>query len=180
MGGLTTGQMLTGKASVSPLVAAYLQLESCAALVIPKLLRVNRQPVEPGVDGVEFLMATVTDPLFDGLRQGMWENLSTVIREVYGYLVDLVAECLRSLPDGDVGAVLVELWHIADEDFDPESPENTDDLNIDDLLPMPTRETPHLYLIDLVIDTIIIRLMKRHGPELLLAWSDTVTSISPT
>ena len=72
----------------------------------------------------------------------------------------------------------MELWHVAEEEFDSENPENMDDYNIDDLLPTSPRENPHLYLFDLVMDTVIVRLMKRHGPELLLAWSDAVRSVS--
>jgi hypothetical protein len=177
--GMTTGEMLTGKAAASPVVTAYLQLEPRARLVIPKLVLVNRVPHESGTDKADILMATAKDPVFEGLGKEIWENLSDVVDEVYFYLIGLVADMLRALPDANIGALLVDLWHVADEEFDSENPENMDDYNIDDLLPTSPRETPHLYLIDLVMDAVIVRLMKRHGPELLLTWSDAVRSVSP-
>jgi hypothetical protein len=190
---MTTAETLAGKPEASPFVSAYLQLDPRAHQVIPKLVHVHRDPdgfaharinIQIGntPDGNIESLAEDFDPFhtdLDGLEKELWGNLYDVVGATDGYLIGLVAEMLRAQPDEQIGAFLVELWHVAEEEFDPSNPANTDDYNMDDLLPTSPRETPHLYLIDLMMDTVILRLMKRHGPELLLAWSDAVRNLRP-
>jgi hypothetical protein len=85
----------------------------------------------------------------------------------------MLVEIVGGHPDPHVSAILLELWHIHYNEFDPDTPGSEVDYNADDALPTDC-ETPHNHLLDLVVDTIIARLMKRNGPELLLAWADAV------
>jgi hypothetical protein len=94
-----------------------------------------------------------------------------LVRDVDDYLTGMVSAIVEGYPDSGVSALLLELWRIHYDEFDPDAPGSEVDYNGDDALPTKC-ETPHNHLLDLIVDTITARLMKRHGTELLLAWAD--------
>lgn len=81
----------------------------------------------------------------------------------------LVRELLTDYTDADVATLLVELYHIGYDEFDPDALATGLDYNADDSLPIMC-ETPHNHLADLIVTAVTARLMKNHGRELLLAW----------
>ncbi len=87
----------------------------------------------------------------------------------------LVGKQMEMYTDAEVGAVLVDFFHINYEEFDPEDPDNALDYNADDGLPEDS-ETPHNHLADLVQDAVAARLIKRDGRELMLAWVNAQSS----
>jgi hypothetical protein len=86
-------------------------------------------------------------------------------------LSTLIGELLEQYADADVAILLVELYHINYDEFDPNELVNALDFNADDVLPTMC-ETPHNHLADLIVVAVVARLMKNYGRELLLAWID--------
>jgi len=119
-----------------------------------------REAEAAGVERLEFLRTAVP-------------NLGSLARDVEDYLIGLLCDTITNLPDPQVSATLLELWRVREEEFDPDAPGSDLNLNADDV-PTTNFDHPQHQLLDLIIDTITARLLKRHGPELLLAWADAV------
>jgi len=84
-------------------------------------------------------------------------------------LSTLIAELLVAYTDADISVLLIELYHMHYDEFDPNELVNALDFNADDDLPTMC-ETPHNHLADLIVTAATARLMKNHGRDLLLAW----------
>ena len=169
--GMTTGSMLASKTTASASTCSYLQLDSLASIAIPRLYRLRRDPLSRSSTTEEIFAQAMKDPAVEGLGEAITANVWALIRDVDDYLVGMLVAIVGEYPDSNVSALLLELWHIHYDEFDPDAPGSEVDYNADDALPADC-ETPHNHLLDLVVDTITARLMKRSGPELLLAWAD--------
>ncbi|TDO29494.1 hypothetical protein EV643_14815 [Kribbella sp. VKM Ac-2527] len=104
-----------------------------------------------------------------GMSELVVEAVFKVLSGFKSAIDEVMSDTLRRSEDADVGAVLIELFHIDYDDFDPDLPGNELDYNADDLLPEDC-ETPHNYLSDLILDAVTARIIKRNGRELVLAW----------
>jgi hypothetical protein len=169
--GMTMGSMLTSKTTASASTCSYLQLDPLAGIAIPRLYRLDRDPLSRSSTEEEIFARAMKDPAVEGLEEAITTDVRTLIRDVDDYLIGMLAAIIREYPDSDVSALLLELWHIHYDEFDPDAPGSEVDYNAEDALPTDC-ETPHNHLLDLIVDTVTARLMKRNGPELLLAWAD--------
>ncbi len=170
---MTMGEMLVSKATATAAASSYLQLGLLVRIAIPSLHRIDRDTLPRRVSEEEVVTCAARDPAWEGVGPDITANVHALIRDVDDYLIGLLAEILRGSPDAEVGALLLELWRTRDEEFDPDASGSEVDFNAADVMPTGA-DTPHNYLLDLMMDAIIVRLMKRHGPELLLAWTDAV------
>lgn len=170
--GYSMGKMLASKHSGAADVYSYLQLSSLAPIAIPRLYNLRR---EPGALEREekILERAIADPALHGVGQETTANLLALLWDADDYLTGLLCETVTHLPDPQVGALLLELWHVGEDEFNPDAPGSELDLNAHDTMTA-TFDHPQHYLLDLIVDTILARLIKRHGPELLLAWADAV------
>lgn len=172
--GMSMGQMLAARAAALAATSSYLQLGSLVTMAVPRLYAIDRE-LRARLPEEQILARTMEDPALEGVGPEITENVRALLGDVEGYITGLVADTMRGLSDADVGTLLVELWHIDEEEFGRDVPGNEIDFNASD--PMPERfENPRTYLLDLILETIITRLVKRHGPELLLAWADAVAA----
>lgn len=102
-------------------------------------------------------------------------ELLEFVEDVKWAIRGLTARQMKAYTDTEIGAVLVDFFHIDYEEFDPYNPDNALDYNADDDLPKAC-ETPHNHLSDLVQDAVVARLIKRDGQELMLAWVNAQSS----
>lgn len=169
---MTMRDMLAARTTASAGTSSYLQLGSRVTLAVPRLYNLRREwHFETDEKTLE---RAVADPALHGVGQEISENVTTLVWDVDDYLVGWLSETVTQLPEPQVSALLLELWRIREEEFDPDAPGSDLDLNANDAMTA-TFDHPQHYLLDLIVDTILARLMKRHGPELLLAWADAVT-----
>jgi hypothetical protein len=104
-----------------------------------------------------------------GLSEPLVETVSKVLFGLKSAIDEVISEELRQSDDVAVGAVLIDLFHIDYDDFDPDRATNELDYNADDLLPEGC-ETPHNHLSDLIVDAVMARIIKRNGRDLMLSW----------
>jgi hypothetical protein len=173
-GRMTMRAMLASKTAPSPGAISYLQLGSLVQIAIPRLYNLEREPVPRDPDGRR-LERVVREPALEGVGHDITTNLRALVRDTDDYLIGMISDTAADLPDPEVSALLLELWHTREEEFDPDAPGNELDFNADDTVSL-SFEDPHKHLLDLIVDTTTARLMKRHGPELVLAWADAVTA----
>ncbi|ONH23579.1 hypothetical protein CcI156_18140 [Frankia sp. CcI156] len=174
--GMTMGEMLASKTIASAGANSYLQLSSLVTMAVPRLYNLRRGQA-PFESDEKILEQAIGDPALHGVGKEITANVGALVWDVDDYLTGLLSQTVTQLPDPQVSALLLELWHIREEEFDPDAPGSEVDLNADDAMSA-TFDHPQHYLLDLIVDTIIARLMKRHGPELLLAWADAVGKAS--
>lgn len=172
---MTMGEMLAARTTASASASSYLQLGSLVTMAVPRLYNLRRE--RRFETDEKTLERAVSDPALHGVGQEITANVRALVWDVDDYLVGWLSEAVTRLPDPQVSALLLELWHIREEEFDPDAPGSELDLNADAAMTA-TFDHPQHYLLDLIVDTIIARLMKRHGPELLLAWADAVDKAS--
>lgn len=168
---LTVRQTLSMKTAAAAESTIYLQLDSMARHVIPGLYRAGRAR---GLTLKGQLARVLREAAAARLSDEVAANLFALVRDADDYLTRVVAELLETLADADVSAVLLELWHTGDREFDPDMPGSENDYNSEDGTPNDC-QTPRNHLMDLVSDAVIARLMKRCGGEILLAWSDALS-----
>jgi hypothetical protein len=168
--GFTMNKMLTSKKAAAADVYTYLQISSLATIAIPRLSNLRRRLYE---SDEQLLERATADPALHGVSKEISANLGSLARDVEDYLIGLLCDTITNLPDPQVSATLLELWRVREEEFDPDAPGSDLNLNADDV-PSTNFDHPQHQMLDLIIDTITARLLKRHGPELLLAWADAV------
>lgn len=168
---MTMGDMLAARTTAAAGTSSYLQLGSHVTKAIPRLYNIRRERQYETDE--KTLERAVADPVLHGVGQEIAANVTTLVWDVDGYLIGCLSETVTQLPEPQVSALLLELWQIREEEFAPDAPGSDLDLNADDPLTA-TFDHPQHYLLDLIVDTVLARLMKRHGPELLLAWADAV------
>jgi hypothetical protein len=173
---MTVGSMLASKTVASASTCSYLQLGSLASIAIPRLYQLDRDPLSRSSTEEERFARAMVDPAVEGLGEVITANVGALVHDVDDYLIGMLVAIARGYPDSDVSALLPDFWRIHYDEFDPDAPGNEVDYNADDALPTGC-ETPRNHLLDLIVDTIIARLVKRHGPELPLAWADAAETV---
>jgi hypothetical protein len=104
-----------------------------------------------------------------GISDDTARELLALMGDVKAAIRKLVVAQLNAYTDVEVGAVLVDLFHINYDEFDSGDPANALDYNCDDYFPQ--GETPRDTLLQLTQGIVIARLVKSAGRQLMLAWT---------
>ncbi len=167
-----------------PAAVNYLQQDSLAARGIPSLHGVNRkhtrfhQVEDKGRRQADALyeVREAATPAVTEVGDDLAANLFALVLGVDEFICGIVHPLLRLYLRAELGMVLLELWEVDDEAFDADAPGNELEYTDDEGLPTEC-DTPHNHLADLIVEAVTARLFKRHGVELLLAWTTAVDRV---
>ncbi len=125
------GEMIASITTVSAGASRYQQLGSLVTMAVPRLHNLRRERHFESDE--KTLERTVSDPAPHGVGKEITANVGALVWDVDDYLTGLLSQTVTQLPDPQVSALLLKLWHIREE-FDPDAPGSELDLNADDAM----------------------------------------------